>query len=215
MSDNLYEAQYDVTKKSRIKKFYESNKNLIFSFILILIISLVSITYYYKSQEKKKTLLSEKFIRAKIYIENDKRSEATELLKSLINSNDRTYSTLSLFLLLNQNLITDYGEISILFNQLFENSSFKKETRDLLIYKKTLLDLNHLNESEILNQIKPLLDKNSIWKPQILLLMGDYYVSNKEYLKAKEFYIQILSIKNLQKEIYDRAKFQLTSINNE
>jgi len=152
---------------------------------------------------------------SKIYLENDKRSEATELLKSLINSNDRTYSTLSLFLLLNQNLITDYGEISILFNQLFENSSFKKETRDLLIYKKTLLDLNHLNESEILNQIKPLLDKNSIWKPQILLLMGDYYVSNKEYLKAKEFYIQILSIKNLQKEIYDRAKFQLTSINNE
>ena len=131
MSDNLHEAQYDVTKKSRIKKFYESNKNLIFSFILILIISLVSITYYYKSQEKKKTLLSEKFVRAKIYIENDKRSEATELLKSLINSNDSTYSTLSLFLLLNQNLITDYGEISILFNQLFENSSFKKETRDL------------------------------------------------------------------------------------
>ena len=45
--------------------------------------------------------------------------------------------------------------------------------------------------------------------------MGDYYVSNKEYLKAKEFYIKIFSIKNLQKEIYDRAKFQLTSINNE
>jgi len=215
MNDNLYEAQYDVTKKSRIKKFYESNKNLIFSFILILIISLVSITYYYKSQEKKKTLLSEKFVRAKIYIENEKKSEATDLLKSLINSNDTTYSTLSLFLLLNQNLITDYDEISILFNQLFENSSFKKETRDLLIYKKTLLDLNHLNESEILEQIKPLLNKNSIWKPQVLLLMGDYYVSNKEYLKAKEFYIKIFSIKNLQKEIYDRAKFQLTSINNE
>jgi len=215
MNDNLYEAQYDVTKKSRIKKFYESNKNLIFSFILILIISLVSITYYYKSQEKKKTLLSEKFVRAKIYIENEKKSEATDLLKSLINSNDTTYSTLSLFLLLNQNLITDYDEISILFNQLFENSSFKKETRDLLIYKKTLLDLNHLNESEILEQIKPLLNKNSIWKPQVLLLMGDYYVSNKEYLKAKEFYIKIFSIKNLQKEIYDTAKFQLTSINNE
>ena len=215
MDDNLYQAQYDVTKKSRIKKFYESNKNLIFSFILILIISLVSITYYYKSQEKKKTLLSEKFVRAKIYIENDKRSEATDLLKSIINSNDTTYSTLSLFLLLNQNLITDYDEISILFNQLFENSSFKKETRDLLIYKKTLLDLNHLNESEILDQIKPLLNKDSIWKPQVLLLMGDYYVSNKEYLKAKEFYIKIFSIKNLQKEIYDQAKFQLTSINNE
>ena len=215
MNENLFEAQYDVTKKSKIKRFYESNKNLIFSFILILIISLASITYYYNSQEKKKILLSEKFVRAKIYLENDRRSEATDLLKSVINANDSTYSTLSLFLLLNQNLITDYDEISILFNQLFENNSFKKEIRDLLIYKKTLLDLSHLNESEILGQIKPLLMKNSIWKSQALLLMGDYYFSNKEYLKAKEFYIKIFSIKNLQRDIYERAKFQLASINNE
>jgi len=28
MSENLFEAQYDLTKKSRIKKFYESNKIL-------------------------------------------------------------------------------------------------------------------------------------------------------------------------------------------
>ena len=215
MNENLFEAQYDVTKKSRIKKFYESNKNLIFSFILILIISLASITYYYNSQEKKKILLSEKFVRAKIYLENDRRSEATDLLKSVINANDSTYSTLSLFLLINQNLITDYDEISILFNQLFENNSFKDEIKDLLIYKKTLLDLNHLNESEILEQIKPLFNKDSIWQSQALLLMGDYYFSNKEYLKAKEFYIKIFSIKNLQKDIYDRAKFQLESINNE
>ena len=215
MNENLFEAQYDVTKKSKIKRFYESNKNLIFSFILILIISLASITYYYNSQEKKKILLSEKFVRAKIYLENDRRSEATDLLKSVINANDSTYSTLSLFLLLNQNLITDYDEISTLFNQLFENNSFKNEIRDLLIYKKTLLDLNHLNESEILEQIKPLLNKNSIWRSQALLLMGDYYFSNKEHLKAKEFYIKIFSIKNLQKDIYDRAKFQLASINNE
>ena len=215
MNENLFEAQYDVTKKSRIKKFYESNKNLIFSFILILIISLASITYYYNSQEKKKILLSEKFVRAKIYLENDRRSEATDLLKSVINANDSTYSTLSLFLLINQNLITDYDEISILFNQLIENNSFKKEIRDLLIYKKTLLELSHLNESEILGQIKPLLMKNSIWKSQTLLLMGDYYFSNKEYLKAKEFYIEIFSVKNLKKDIYDRAKFQLASINNE
>ena len=215
MNENLFEAQYEVTKKSKIKKFYESNKNLIFSFILILIISLASITYYYNSQEKKKILLSEKFVGAKIYLENDKRSEATDLLKSVINANDATYSTLSLFLLVNQNLITDYDEISILFNQLVENNSFKDEIKDLLIYKKTLLDLNHLNESEILEQIKPLFDKKSIWKSQALLLMGDYYFSNKEYLKAKEFYIKIFSVKNLQKDIYDRAKFQLASINNE
>ena len=33
MAENLIEAQYDVTKKSKLKKFYEKNKILIFSFI--------------------------------------------------------------------------------------------------------------------------------------------------------------------------------------
>jgi len=35
MTNNLIEAQYDITKKSKLKKFYESNKILICSFILI------------------------------------------------------------------------------------------------------------------------------------------------------------------------------------
>ena len=31
MTNNLIETQYDITKKSKLKKFYESNKILIFS----------------------------------------------------------------------------------------------------------------------------------------------------------------------------------------
>ena len=33
MSDNLFEARYDLTKKSRLRQFYESNKISIFAFI--------------------------------------------------------------------------------------------------------------------------------------------------------------------------------------
>ena len=39
MPDNLIDAQYDVTKKSKLKKFYEKNKFFIFSFIFILIVA--------------------------------------------------------------------------------------------------------------------------------------------------------------------------------
>ena len=38
MTDNLFEAQYDLSKKSRFKKFYESNKILIYLSIFLLII---------------------------------------------------------------------------------------------------------------------------------------------------------------------------------
>ena len=37
MAENLFEVQYDVTKKSKLKKFYESNKIFIFSIIFILV----------------------------------------------------------------------------------------------------------------------------------------------------------------------------------
>ena len=70
MVDNLFEAQYDITKKSKLRKFYESNKILIFSSILILIISLASFSFYSATKEKKKTLLADNYIEAKIYLEN-------------------------------------------------------------------------------------------------------------------------------------------------
>ena len=119
------------------------------------------------------------------------------------------------FLILNQNLISDYKELSVLFDHLLANNKFEKEVRNLLVYKKALFNSNFVNESELLEGIKPLLNKDTLWRPHALLLLGDYFVSKGEYLKAKEFYTQILSINNLQKDLYDQAISQLTLIAND
>ena len=63
--------------------------------------------------------------------------------------------------------------------------------RNLLIYKKLLFNSNLANESELLEEVKPLLNSETLWKPHALLLLGDYFASKGEYLKAKEFYTQI------------------------
>ena len=52
MNENLFEAKYDITKKSKLKRFYESNKILIFSSVFILIFSLVSFNFYIENKEK-------------------------------------------------------------------------------------------------------------------------------------------------------------------
>ena len=215
MSENFFEAQYDVTKKSKIKKFYESNKILIFSSILILIISFGSLSFYLESKESKKILLSENYVQAKFYLENGNKSEALNTLKKVIFANDSTYSTLSFFLILNQNLISDYKEISILYDHLLENNKFEKELRNLLIYKKALFISNSIIESELLETIKPLLNTDTLWKPHALLLLGDYFMSMGENIKAIEFYQQILSINNLHKDLYNQAKSQLVIITHE
>ena len=215
MPENLFETQYDVAKKSRIKKFYESNKILIFSSILILIILFGSLSFYLENQERKKILLSENYIQAKIYLGNGNKNEALNTLKKIIFANDPTYSTLSFFLILNQNLISDYKEISALYDHLLENNKFEEELRNLLIYKKALFSSNFVNESKLLETIKPLLNTDTLWKPHALLLLGDYFMSKGENIKAREFYQQILSINNLHKDLYDQARSQLVIINHE
>ena len=215
MTKNLFEAQYDITKKSKLKRFYESKKILIFSSVLILIIFFGSFNFYLTKKEKKKILLSENYVQAKIYLENGNKIEAINILKNVIFANDPAYSTLCLFLILDENLITDYKELSVLFDHLLSNNKYEREIKNLLIYKKALLNSNLKIESELLEGIKPLLNTETLWKPHALLLLGDYFVSKQEYLKAKEFYIQVLSMNNLQKDLYDQARLKLSFIKND
>jgi predicted negative regulator of RcsB-dependent stress response len=215
MAENSFEAQYDLTKKSKLKVFYESNKILIFTFFLIIIISIVSLNLYFKKNELEKIALSEKYIQAKILLGNGNKNEATNILKEIVFENDTTYSALCFFLIVNQNLIIDDNELIILFDHILKNNKFEDEIRNLIIFKKVLLSSNYLKESEIINELKPLLNSESLWKPHALLLLGKYFVSRNEYSKAKEFYSQILSIKNLEKDMYDQAISQLSIIAND
>ena len=215
MTENFTQAQYDVTKKSKLRIFYENNKILIYSFIFILIVFFVSFSFYLENKEKKKILLSENYLQAKIFLERGDKNKAINLLKEVIFANDPTYSSLCLFLIMNQNLITDYKELSDLFDHLLENNKFSREVRNLLIYKKALLNSNFVSESELLESIRPLLNTETLWKPHGLLLLGDYFVSKGEHIKAIEFYQEIFTIKNLQKDFYYHARSQLAMITNE
>ena len=215
MNENLFEARYDVTKKSKIKKFYESNKILIFSTILVLIIAIASVSFYSEFKEKKKTLLADNYIEAKVYLENGDKIIAKDILKTIIFANNSTYSTLSLFLILNENLIVDREELLRLFNHVLENNKFEKEVQNLIIFKKALFQSNFVSELELLETAKPLINNETLWKPHALLLLGNYFVSKKEYLKAKEFYTQILSLRGLHKELYEQARSQLVFISND
>ena len=215
MNENLFGAQYDVTKKSKLLKFYEANKILIFSTVLILIIVIASVSFYLSAKEKKKILLSGNYITAKVNLENGNISKAKNILKTIIFANDSTYSTLSLFLLLNENIIDEQDELSKLFDHVLENNKFEEEIKNLIIFKKALFQSNFVNESELLETVKPLINSETAWRPHALLLLGDYFAFKKEYLKAKEFYMQILSLKNLDKELYNHSRSQLIFIAND
>lgn len=215
MTENSIEAQYDVTKKSKFKKFYDSNKTVIFFFIFILILLFGSLSFYFEKKEGKKILLSEKYVEAQFYIDSGNKNEALGLLKKIIYENDPTYSTLSFFLILNANLINDYKETLNLYDYLLDNNKFDKELRNLLIYKKALFNSNYANEAELLENIKPILNTDTLWKPHALILLGDYFMSKGETIKAAEFYQKVLSTNNLSGSLYEQTKTKVISIANE
>ena len=102
-----------------------------------------------------------------------------------------------------------------MFDHLLANNKFTKEERNLLIYKKALYNSNFVSESELLEFTKPLLNEETFWKPHALLLLGDYFVSKEENIKAIEFYQKIFDIKNLNQDLYNHARLQLAIISNE
>jgi len=214
MNEDFIEARYDITKKTKIKKFYEENKILIYSFVFLAIISIFGVIFYLENKDRKRIALSDDYVLAQIYINKGEKDKAKVLLEKILYKNDPTYSSLSLFLLINEDLITNNIQINNFFEHLLKNNKFEEEMKNLIILKKLLIQFDNLQESELLNISKPLIDSNSVWKPYVLLLFGDYFMSKEEYMKAKEFYEKVLSTKGTHQEFYDQAKLKLRKISN-
>ena len=209
MNEQLLKDPEDIIKKSKLKIFYDKNKKIIITIFLLIIIFGISLSFYSDYQKKSKIKISENYINAKILLENNKENDALKTLKEIVFSNDNTYASLSLFMIINENLIKDLIELNALLDHLIFNHNYDAEIKNLLIYKKSLLNAETINESEILDALIPILNSNSLWKINALFLLGDYFIFNNEYTKAKEFYAKILSIEGLSDDYYRRASSKL------
>ncbi len=215
MSENFIQGQYDLTKKSPLKKFYDDNKILIYSLITIFFIFLGSLAYYINLKEKKRILISNSFIDAKVLLKNGESEKAQKILRMIVEGKNNTYSALSLFLIINEDLITDNNELNTLFNLILENNKFEPEIKNLIIYKKALHQSSFEQEAILLQTLKPLMNSETLWKPHAFLLIADYFFSKGEFIKSKEFYNRIIALKNVNQELFDHARSQLLSIANE
>ena len=83
-----------------------------------MLITSISGVFYFEAKENKKMLLSENNIEARIYLANENRDRAKKILKKIILADDSTYSVLSLFLVLNQNLLLLSQSILEILNML-------------------------------------------------------------------------------------------------
>ena len=215
MDENTFQREDYLKKKSKIKEFYDKNKIKVYSFFTLIIFIIIFFNFYIENKKKEQIALSESYIDAKIYIEKGQDEKAIEILKKIAVSKNDTYSVLALFLLLDKNFVQDKKEILDLFDHILDNAKFDKDIKNLIVFKKAIFQSNFVLEDELLKSLKPLLNDETVWKPHALLLLGDFYLSKGEKNKAKEFYNEILSIKDLDKEFYKKASIQIAYTNNE
>ncbi len=197
------------TRNEKIKNFFVNNKNKIISVIIFLIIIIVGTFSYDKYLTDKKKQISDKFNSITIDYSEKTKEKTTNSLIEIINKKDPTYSPLSLYFIIDNNLISDQSKINSLFDILIKDTSLDTEISNLIIYKKALLNADNAKESDLLNMLNPLINSKSVWKSHSLYLMAEYFYANNQKQKAKEFFNQIIALENSNPDIRLQAEKRL------
>ena len=197
------------TRNEKIKNFFVNNKNKIISGIIILIIIIVGVFSYDKYLINKKKDISDSYNSIIIdYSQKTKEKTASSLIE-IINKKDPTYSPLSLYFIIDNNLVSDQSRINSLFDILINDTSLDSEINNLIIYKKALYNADNAEESDLLNILNPLINSKSVWKSHSLYLMAEYFYANNQKQKAKEFFNQIITLENSNPDIRLQAEKRL------
>jgi len=199
------------TRIEKLKNFLiAKRKQLITSLILIILILITFFGYQeFKSSSKEK--LANKFNSIVTNFETGKKENINNNLIEIINTKDKTYSPLAFFFLLDKDLITSSDEINSYFDLLINEVSLDKEIKNLTIYKKGLFNSDFVQENELLNILNPVIKSESIWKPQALYLMAEFYLAKNQKQKSKDFFDQIMNIENVSPKIKLEVQRRLRS----
>ena len=197
------------TRSEKIKNFFIDNKKILLSIIVVIILSLLIFFGYSEFKKNQKIKLSNLYNSIIIEYDDTKKIEVAENLIEIVNKKDPTYSLLSLYFIIDNNLISDKNQINTLFDILIKETSLDKEIKNLVIYKKGLFNADEINENELLSILNPLIKSESIWKSHALYLLAEFFYSKNEKQKSKDFFNQILNLKNSNPDILKEAQKRL------
>ena len=197
------------TRNEKIRNFFIKKKRLLITALSLIIILLITYFAFKEYKERVKIKISDQYNSAVTeYSENNKET-TNNILVELINKKDSTYSPLSLYFIIDNQLITESSKINSLFDVIIEDVSLEKEIKNLIIYKKALYNSDFETENNLIKMLKPITSSESIWKSHGLYLLGEYFYSKNEKQKSKDFFSQIISLENSNSDIKIEAQKRL------
>tara|TARA_B100001057_G_scaffold9942_1_gene9407 strand:- start:109 stop:753 length:645 start_codon:yes stop_codon:yes gene_type:complete len=189
------------TRNEKIRNFFTNNRKLLISITLFILIVIISYFAFLEYSEKQKLKISDQYNSIVTGYSQDNKENVKKSLIELIDKNDSTYSPLSLYFIIDNQLITEKSKINSLFDSIIEETSLEEEIKYLIIYKKALYNADSSQENELLDILKPITNSDSIWKPQAFYLISEYFYSKNEKQKSKEFFNQILLLDKVDQDL--------------
>ena len=187
------------TEKRDFAKFFitflKNNLKLIAIIFAIILIGFAAFIWLDIKNNSKNILISNQYNEAVILIKKDQNQKAVNILKKIINDENKFYSPLSLYLILENQLEEDPKKILELFDKILTIKKIDKENKDLIKIKKALYLTIHGNEQKILSELNPVINSKSIWREEAILLLINYFNSKGEKDKSNE-YNELLTSKN-------------------
>ncbi len=197
------------TRSEKIKKFFIKNKNQFFLTLGIIIILIIGYFSFEEIKKNNKIKISNQYNFIINGYNKNNNKETTQSLVAIVNKADSTYSPLSLYFIIDNNLIKEKKKINQLFDTLINKTSLDKEIKNLIIYKKGLYNADRSDENNLLNILNPIIKSNSVWKSHALYLMAEFFYAKEEKQKAKEFFNKIIDLKLANQDIKQEAQKRL------
>ena len=196
------------TRIEKIKNFFSNNfKKLIGSLVSILLL-LFSYFGYQEYEKREKLEIAETYNQITLKEITVQNSNDVEQLVKIIKKKDPIYSALSLYFIIENNLVNDQNEINEFFDLVIKSQN-EKEIKNLIIYKKAMFNAEIISENELLDILNPILKSESVWKSHALLLMADYFEHNNNFIKSKDFLEEIVNSELVNNEIRIEAERRL------
>ena len=196
------------TRIEKIKNFFSNNYKKLIGLLISTLLLLFSYFGYQEYKKRAKLEIAEIYNQISLKEITIKNADDIEQLVKIIKEKDPIYSALSLYFIIENDLLNDRKEINNFFDLVIKSQE-EKEIKNLIIYKKAMYNADVATENELLEILNPILKSESVWKSHALLLMADYFDHNNNSIKSKDFLQEIINSELVNNEIRIEAERRL------
>ena len=196
------------TRVEKIKNFFSNNKKKLVGSLVLILLAVFSYFGYQEYKKKQKLETADIYNQITLKEVTPKNTDDIEKLVKIIKKKDPIYSALSLYFIIENDLVSDEKEINNFFDLVIKSQE-EKEIKNLIIYKKAMYNADIISENDLLDMLNPILKSESVWKSHALLLMADYFEHNNNLIKSKDFLEEIVNSELVNNEIKIEAERRL------